>query len=127
MRTVRIPAALCSAITVAALLAGCGQADHADDHNDSQRPTASASVKPVKPSQAETPGGNANELPPESDALKPGGGKNVEFEQKAIDYGTPDPCRLFTGRQYSRVLGYDKDMTVKSHGGGRLPRLAGCR
>lgn len=97
-------------------LVGCSSTNDTAS-TDKERTSTSASASPESSSQP-TNDARSNELPPAGDAFKPDGNKDVAREQEAADHGTPDPCRLFTGVQYSKVLGYDKPVWVKSHGGG---------
>ena len=107
MRGMRISAALCSAALAVGLMAGCGGADGSNDRGE-RTVTVVPSPSASKPTDAGWHAVNSKQLPPASAALEMAEDEQGrEFEQRAIDAGTPDPCALISMFRYGKIMQQD--------------------
>ena len=107
MRGMRISAALCSAALAVGLMAGCGGADGSNDRGE-RTVTVVPSPSASKPTDAGWHAVNSKQLPPASAALEMAEDEQGrEFEQRAIDARTPDPCALISMFRYGKIMQQD--------------------
>lgn len=112
MRVRRVSSALAAVTTGILLFTACGKADQANSA-DTSTPSPRVTSSAIASDGTTT---DSDGLPSEAEATQPGDGKDVAQEIKSIEAGTPDPCRLISMKQYSKIVG--QPMYIKSHGGG---------